>query len=426
MNQEKESITSGALQKEWNRKRMIQSGFIALLIFLSLTRWIPGGNVAAIESSARAYIEIILLVAAFVISILFWGLPPLIQAFRSPIFLVAVLYGVWAFISGFWAPSQLLALGKAVSYLLLVLTAGGMAVRLRHDGIEPERLFFPTTVIGILFLLAVNWVQLGSPFVMQMFGTRERFSLAFDHPNDASFPLFLVVFFATIFFEKQRKITHKILVFLIGLGGAVGLYFTNSRTAIALTVLYLLTYPFLRIIKSKRQIFFGVIIACLALSLLLFVASAGVFNEVFQVSPDQTDELSTLNGRVPLWDNLLTLSETSPWIGMGYFASRTYGLEDSDWAFSAHNTLLDSFFSLGFVGLFQVGMFIVFSFTLFINPQNHFLALVLFLYILFEGLLETTLFVPNFRMFILLLFLVNNQIIQFSKTPPLNQSLIKR
>jgi O-antigen ligase len=426
MKQEKESMISVTPPKGWAQKRIIQSGFIALLIFLSLTRWIPGGNVAAIESSARAYIEIILLVAAFVISILFWGLPPLIQSFRSPIFLVAVLYGVWAFISGFWAPSQLLAFGKAVSFLLLVLTAGGIAVRLRQDGIEPEWLFFTTTVIGILFLLAVNWVKLGSPFVMQMFGTRERFSLAFDHPNDASFPLFLVVFFATIFFEKPRKNSHKILVFLIGLCGAVGLYYTNSRTAIALTLLYLLTYPFLRIIRSKRQIFFGVIIACFALSLLLFVASAGVFQEVLQISPDQTDELSTLNGRVPLWDNLLTLSETSPWVGMGYFSSRTYGLENSDWAFSAHNTLLDSFFSLGFVGLFLVGMFILFSFTLFINPQKNFLAMVLFLYILCEGFLETTLFVPNFRMFILLLFLVNTQLKQFSKTPPLNQSLIQR
>jgi O-antigen ligase len=403
MKQEKESMISVTPPKGWAQKRIIQSGFIALLIFLSLTRWIPGGNVAAIESSARAYIEIILLVAAFVISILFWGLPPLIQSFRSPIFLVAVLYGVWAFISGFWAPSQLLAFGKAVSFLLLVLTAGGIAVRLRQDGIEPE------------------WL-----FVMQMFGTRERFSLAFDHPNDASFPLFLVVFFATIFFEKPRKNSHKILVFLIGLCGAVGLYYTNSRTAIALTLLYLLTYPFLRIIRSKRQIFFGVIIACFALSLLLFVASAGVFQEVLQISPDQTDELSTLNGRVPLWDNLLTLSETSPWVGMGYFSSRTYGLENSDWAFSAHNTLLDSFFSLGFVGLFLVGMFILFSFTLFINPQKNFLAMVLFLYILCEGFLETTLFVPNFRMFILLLFLVNTQLKQFSKTPPLNQSLIQR
>jgi len=304
-----------------------------------------------------------------------------------------------------WSVSPGVTAQKFAVFIIMSVTAYGMARRLSLQDLA--KMFSVVCLFYIFGGLAVE-IMLGN---FTPHKPDYRF-VGTCHPNSlAAYGTILCL--AAPVFTKPGKALSGITIALIIIGIVV-LLGTKSRTTLAGLIFAVIATRFITF-KPKNRIF-GV-----SIILLLFIG-AGVFLAVARGSTfsalgdamamGRTEDVGSLTGRLPLWEELLTSIEKRPIFGHGYLAywekeRIEYLFDLFGWEIPhGHNMYLDLLIDGGIVGLclflFYLFVALVVSFNRYLQYRDVGVAFVfgLLLFALIHGTGESLFKLPTFLLFI--------------------------
>jgi exopolysaccharide production protein ExoQ len=270
---------------------------------------------------------------------------------------VAVALTVWCFASAIWSDNPSLASRRLFSLGTTIVASVALA---KH--------FSSRDVMRLAFVCAGSHLLLDIAFAVAFGNFRPwepgfRFS-GLLHPNHEAANCALVILSSLalargdrpgsrLISAKQGRVLYKAMAAL----AVVMIFLAKSRTAIAAM---LLGYCCLRLQGAGRTarvvwVMGAVCVTCAAVLFLGDLIANGLSSGVTLDRPDS--DVSTLTGRVPLWEELLGDFASEPLTGYGYGSfwtpQRIYFISDSQgWPVShAHCDYLDIALALGLIGL---------------------------------------------------------------------------
>jgi O-antigen ligase len=214
---------------------------------------------------------------------------------------------------------------------------------------------------------------------------QQRISVFGDNPNSQGTKVAIGIFIL-IFFVLKDKLNLKYFRFLLLLPFPVLLDFmisSGSRGALMSLFLSLFLLIFLLKFKSLGLKICFIIIGMLAS---MYLYNKVMSNELINKRMEQFTEEGSLGGREDIWQDVFTMIESSPYIGIGesgfkYEMTKIYGHSKS-----AHNYFIYVFVTCGIVGL---GIFLFFLFNIYkisFSSYKHFgepIYIILFALVIF-------------------------------------------
>ena len=267
----------------------------------------------------------------------------------SPIFWAIFTYTSWIAVSIFWSVEPEYTFSKLAVVVVFFIAAFGIArqVSLRELG----RIFTLACVGYILFgVMAEIW--LGT------FLRNENYRFTGTcHPNTQAAYGAIACLGAGLFAKNGKFLSVPSLLVLSV--GVVCLLLTKSRTSLAAMLLGLTAMHGLRLQGQKRIVLVAGAISTLAMGILLVSMLGGQAKNRLgdTAAMGRSDDLTSLTGRLPLWEELLDTIEESPLIGHGYLAYWTpeqveYLGDVFKWEIPhGHNMYLDVLMDGGIIGL---------------------------------------------------------------------------
>ncbi|MEM9185974.1 MAG: O-antigen ligase family protein [Planctomycetota bacterium] len=264
-----------------------------------------------------------------------------------PMLLLLLAYLALCYTSLLWSADRSLTIRKLVVLTLFLSAAVGFVqwLGLRGFTIACGVCAAATLAIG---LLAEVRISLFRPWQGDY-----RFS-GVVHPNETS--IIAAVLCMTIVFLVLPAGQRRTLAMLVLAGAAVLLILTKSRTGLAACVVALSIGLLVRAQASTKALLAGGAIAA-AGALILFVASTGAAGVFDVASLGRGEHVSSLTGRVPLWNLLLGEAADRPFVGYGYGAFwSARNIDDISREFywhipQGHSIYIDLILNLGVVGL---------------------------------------------------------------------------
>ncbi len=384
------------------RLTFLRSVLVVGIVFLALTRWMPGEDPLKPETGSRAWIEMALLILAFLMTLVFWGPKVIHKGFRSPSFIFLSMLSLWAIISAAWSQNPILTAGRGLELLLIGIITSTLADQTAKKKVSFPLILLVSLLLIIGFLMLVNVVTRQSILPMALYNGRLRLVLAMNHPNATATFFASLVLIATYLLLFKRKVNLVILSFFLVLVGLFLVVRTDSRTTLLAT---LLAIGLMILFRTGPKPFFFVVLVTISLVLItaLFTLSTGAFdhqiNSFFARHPDYL----TINGRTQLWEEGFRHMQGINLVGSGYFNTRFLFIEQYEqaWGFHSHNSFLEIFFSLGFIGTILAFLYYFYSLITMKNIWRFPLPLVYLFYITLESMMEIRIFFPYLTMFIL-------------------------
>ncbi len=401
-------------QDRTSRKIIWQGVVLLLLIFLAISRWLPGSDPLTPETSSRGVLQIVLLVFAVILAFLFYRVNGILAGFKLPTYIILIVFCLWAAISAIWAPSAVLAVGKALSLLMIVLIVAALANHLKLNAVSSERVIFPALIFFIAFLLIDNWLTYGNLFQMTEILNRQRLLLGHNHPNESAIYLASALFFCVVAIWQSRR-TKRLFLILLALCLMVLLWRTDSRTSIIASFFTIFLFVVLKMPSARS----GFLAALLGL-MVTIVALLFIFMRM-SVNGTLTENFRTVLGRFELWETSFSLLPSVNIGGNGYFSSRFYLIPSSGWASHTHNALVEMIFDVGIVGVI---IFVAFFFSIlpvFLQAKRFPVVISFLILSIIEGLTDVNLFFPTLIMTILCLLIFEWQFEKISISPVHNK-----
>ena len=256
----------------------------------------------------------------------------------------------WCAASFMWSDDPKLTLKRWIALMCLVAVSVAVAKQ-----------FSLLQFVWLLIICTTSWLALGIAAEMSLGRFRPwesgyRFAGVF-HPNDMG-TNFAILFLSSLYLSRaaidQRKRNGLLLAAAVG---AVFLLFTGSRTAVATVLAAMAGWS---VMGPLKKVLMTVIVAAAAAGLLCMLLAFSLFADSSGIVAMGRDEdgISTLTGRVPLWEELLEVhAKQQPLFGYGFGAfwtpDRIFAVSDSQgWAISStHSTYIDLLLTVGYVGL---------------------------------------------------------------------------
>ena len=244
-------------------------------------------------------------------------------------------------------------------------------------------------------------------------GSNHRFT-GTTHPNtEAIFASFLCLI-SRLFLSKFG--TRNFLGLGIFIFGMVVVWNTKSRTTLAGLLISLIVIQVLVARGSNRVLIVSGLLVLMSLGLagssMISQRSSGAFGSVANMG--RNEDVSSLSGRLPLWEELIDSISKKPILGYGYLAYwDAKKVEELSANFRweiphGHNSYLDVLLDGGIVGLSLVMLAILFSFVeaarLYSSRNQIEYAIVfgLLAYAVINGLAESLFKLPGFALFVVL------------------------
>lgn len=269
----------------------------------------------------------------------------------SPLLWVWFCYWAWLFTSVLWSENQ-----PNTIFKLSVLSVFGMAAwgLTRWFSITRWNLILVGTCCSFMVIGLLAELENGT---FRPWMDEYRFS-GTKHPNSfAIYGATMVLAAATHF---GRKASRSFFWILFGCIGVLCILMTKSRTTLLGLVVGLSAIQFLRLPAAKRITYtFGFAgiasVMGLGLSLISTAAMKGRLGSIASMGRGQ--DVATLTGRLPLWEELMDHIQDRPIFGYGYLgfwdAERVEELADIfAWEIPhGHNMYLDVILDVGMIGL---------------------------------------------------------------------------
>ncbi len=269
--------------------------------------------------------------------------------FFSPLLIVMAVLGVFLAMSYGWSINPGYTVFKLSVLLVFVVAAFGFSYRLPRDELAT-----------VLVLVCLGYIALGVAVELAMGLFRPYGAYRFigtSHPNTEALFGGVVCLGASL---VARRTSHPSLVFwtLLAIGfGCV--WITKSRSSLGAVVLALAAMHSITLRRGSRIVVASMLamvvgLGCVAYSVLDSHTTDRVENAL---AMGRTEELGSLTGRLPLWEELMKHVAKAPLLGYGYLAfwdaERVETLGDMfAWEIPhGHNMYIDVLLDGGLVGL---------------------------------------------------------------------------
>jgi exopolysaccharide production protein ExoQ len=236
------------------------------------------------------------------------------------------------------------------------------------------------------------------------------------HPNSLAIYAAILCMSARVFLQKGRPRT--IAIALVSIGVLV-ILLAKSRSTLGAVLAAMLVTQIVAVRGSNRLI--------LILGGLL-VAGAGAIGSTFinqqtmgqlgnAAAMGRTESVTSLTGRLPLWEEMMTSIQKRPFFGFGYLgywdANRVDYLSDVfKWEIPhGHNVYLDVCLDIGIVGLFVYILWLLVALASCVRTYNksskieYAATFGLVVFAMVNGIGESLFKLPTFAMFTMLCFL---------------------
>jgi exopolysaccharide production protein ExoQ len=178
-----------------------------------------------------------------------------------------------------------------------------------------------------------------------------------SHPNTLAIYGAVMCITARMYLVKDRS---KLMAFALVTIGALVIVMTKSRTTLGAIVVGMLVTQIVSVRGNNRILLiaaglFGIGVLSIA-TLFLSQQATGQLGNFAAMG--RTDDVSSLTGRMPLWEELMTWVNKRPFLGYGYLAfwdaDRVEKLSETfSWEIPhGHNSYLDIMLDVGMIGLF--------------------------------------------------------------------------
>ncbi len=285
---------------------------------------------------------------------------PCASRFRlgTPAFLGVFGYVGWMMLTILWAREPSQTGFKLMVLLVFCLTAFGYSRQLTMDQIG--RLFGMAAVIYLLIGFAAE-IRFGAFH----FGGDYRFTGSV-HPNTEAAYGSLACLSAGLFYRPDDRKTVLLVaaVFSIGL---LCLLLTKSRTSLAAMFVGLTAFHAIRLRGMKRLILISAAICVASLGVLVVTVAGSQLKSAVgdAAAMGRADDVTSLTGRLPLWEELLEWVAQRPLVGYGYMSMWTperveYLGDLFHWEIPhAHNMYIDTLLDGGIIGLFFLILYLL-------------------------------------------------------------------
>lgn len=324
----------------------------------------------------------------------------------APLFWCLVAVAMFLSASVLWSakPSQTIFKLSVLGTLAIGGAGLAMKFRLREILTIISYICIAFILIGVAAELRFGYFRPGANY--RFIGT--------SHPNTEAVFASLLCLASRMFLSKFGWGNFfGIALFVFGM---LVVWYTKSRTTLAGLLLSLVIIQTLVIRGSSRVLLLAGLLAFASLGLaattMISQSSTGALGRVATMG--RQDDVSSLSGRLPLWEELITSVEKKPILGYGYLAfwdskkveslSATFRWEIPH----AHNLYLDVLLDGGIIGLTLVLLAILTAFVeatkLYSSEGRIEYAIIfgIFAYAVINGLAESIFKLPNFSLFVAL------------------------
>ncbi len=334
--------TDGTLSFRWIPIAWIAMIFISDHQFLDLTR----DPLLAAEGSASTENLLEIAVYALVAAMVLRSRRLLVRQVPTKIPKATILlFPGFALASVLWSEIALFSLTRA-SQLLAMTAFVLLMVRIWQTHAElGERVWRATLAAFVQLVTLLSLI--GLVFGTGVFG---RFSWPGTHPGVASSWTGLALL---ILLVGGRKVAPSpawtyslrllLFAFVLGIGKTRSVY---AALALALLVVIWDVGRERPIARYLGIWYYGVAV----LGLVVFAQNQAV---TFLSRGSTAEELSTLSGRIPLWESAIEdVAAAGAWLqGFGYGAARVVLYPDFQWAGTAHNSWMEAMLGVGLIGV---------------------------------------------------------------------------
>jgi len=252
--------------------------------------------------------------------------------------------------SSFYSPAPALSAFRVLQHLVALILVASMGVNLKRIHVFATMFVGATAILVILGALGLtfglSWITPPSQSWLWTAEPEWRFASAFGHPTQIATLAAIAIFTA----DDARRRLYRVAVGGFNLA-ALGL--TASRTALAGAFI-----GFAVVMAAKRRLtLFVCLCGALATGVMLSPAWSGLLTNY--LSRTQTsDQLTSLNGRLVLYQDASKKIQEHWLLGEGFLANRVDVLDeqaDGSGTTHAHNVMLEALTSTGVIG----GLFVL-------------------------------------------------------------------
>jgi exopolysaccharide production protein ExoQ len=281
-------------------------------------------------------------------------------------------YAGLALLSASWSPTPAFTIVRATQLLIMFALARTLLLT-----IGPERTFewiLSSVLIYVIVCASVAFLVPSTVIRPDDPGEYNRFSWFAVWPTQVARYVGVAIIgtaASLVFRPRRRWLVLSPWLWFCPLG--VLLLMTYSRTAMvacALGVGTLFVVRHLRIWRATTVVALASVIGILAINSDVTIEGllrlgAGSSNPLvgFVFRGQSAEQISSLSGRIGLWEGVWRLFLERPWFGYGYQGSRALLLALVPWAGHAHNAFAQAVLDLGLVGTLPVVIGLVSCFS---------------------------------------------------------------
>ena len=236
---------------------------------------------------------------------------------------------------------------RVVQHLIALVLVASMGRNLKRLHIFAMIFVGATAILIVLGAVGItfglSWITPPSESSLWTAEPEWRFASAFGHPTTLATVAAVAIFAA----DDARRSMARVAVIIFNLT-ALGL--TVSRTAIGGLIV-----GFTIMMAAKRRlILFACLCGALTVSVFLIPAWSGTLTS-YLTRDQSTDQLTSLNGRVALYEDAWRRIQEHWLLGQGFMSNRVAILDeqaDGSGTLHAHNVLLEALTGTGIIGGF--------------------------------------------------------------------------
>lgn len=325
---------------------------------------------------------------------------------NSNYFIWTMILGSFIYGSVLWSVNPKYSVYKLLVFTMLALTSLAIAKRFTLRNIL--NLF-----CGVFLALAVLGVAAELYYgVFRPWRQDYRF-VGTSHANLLAINGAIICLSSRMYFVKDHS--KLIGVLLLTIGSAI-IVMTKSRTTLGAAVVAMLAMQLMTVRGNNRIPLiaaFGFVVGLASIaSLFLSQQATGILGNV--VSMGRSEEVTSLTGRLPLWEELITWVNKKPFLGYGYLAFWDAKMveklsETFQWVIPhGHNMYLDIMLDIGLIGLvvyliwFGSAMFTAYRQFMKCDQVEFAIVFGIGIFALINGFGESLFKLPTIHLFVLL------------------------